>query len=1135
MSKAPTALTSLLHRLGVAGPVASRAFRGSGAPFIRSKPALFSLPVLVLASLAFTAVPALAALEAPEGEVVTAVTATTAHVSGVLNPKASSGVEGGFWGFQYGVSEPASCGAERLVPEPFGEAGIAAGLPKEEKSFELTGLQPHAKYTVCLLELNTAQTEQLEGVPVPFETKPAPPTIDSESVSNIKATEATLEGAVNPNNQLTECHFQYGTLGVTENTIPCSPELLKGFGEQGVAPATVTGLTPGTVYHYRIFTTNGKGEEAAGTEEQFTTAIAPQAPGAAEALALTTSTATFKGVLNPGAAAAEEGTYEFLYNASSTTCEGSSATPATATGGHKETVEAPVEGLLTGATYTVCLVAHNKAGETAVGPPETFTTLSAAPAVTKEEVTEQLGATTANVTADINANGLPTEYHAEYVTQAQFEAHEWAEATRFPVADAHLPAASTPTAVSVPLTGLTPVTAYRFRFAATNEHATAHGPSATFTTTTAAASASALPDNRGYELVSNSGGAGELYMPLYPLGEPDTGIITTGKLFRVARNGERIAYIGGPSASASSGNGSLAQGEGNQWFATRTTTGWGTQDISPPNATQAVYQGFASNLATAVLFGGIDCGDVYAAASGDLAPLFAAGVPEADGCRESSFGGTSEDGSQTIFTSSVALTPPAREGANQNLFESTAGHLSVVNVLEGGVVPDASFANENAISRDGTRIFWADNENGHLYVLKSGTGNVPVSGAGSASFLWATPDGHYAYYSEEGALRRFNTDTDTSEELAPATSGLKGLVGASEDGSYVYFVAEGALAPGARTRACVVGSASGHPPNEESDQEEEAGDVGCNLYESHEGHVSLVTVLSPADGRVDIATSDYGGSVWSAGAGARIAEVAPDGGTLVFESVRSDTGDPNELRGHRAIEVFVYSAADQHLACASCSPTGVAPQEEQPEATKLPAGGYGDSVSADGNQVFFESGAPLVSTDTNGVLDVYEWEREGAGSCPAKSPSRLNDGCIFLLTGGESGVPSFLVGADALGENVFFTHAGQLGTVKAPAGQNELYDARVNGGFTQNATACTGTGCQGVPPASPSYATPPSETFAGGAGNFTPVKPSPSKPPAKCKRGFTRNKHGKCVKKKKKKKATRSSAKRASNDRRPTR
>ena len=166
------------------------------------------------------------------------ITATTAKLEGTLNPHVTA-KDG--WYFAYSNPGGASClegpntGQE---PEVQGEA-----LP-EHKTVE--NLQPHQKYVFCMVAINSAG-ETAAGNEVPFETLPAPASIESESASNIKSSEATLEGSVNPNNQLTECHFSYGISTVAENTVPCTPELLKGFGGQSVAPnpQPLTGLTPG--------------------------------------------------------------------------------------------------------------------------------------------------------------------------------------------------------------------------------------------------------------------------------------------------------------------------------------------------------------------------------------------------------------------------------------------------------------------------------------------------------------------------------------------------------------------------------------------------------------------------------------------------------------------------------------------------------------------------------------------------------------------------------------------------------------------------------------------------------------------------------------------------------------------------
>jgi hypothetical protein len=220
---------------------------------------------------------------------------------------------------------------------------------------------------------------------------------------------------------------------------------------------------------------------------------------------------------------------------------------------------------------------------------------------------------------------------------------------------------------------------------------------------------------------------------------------------------------------------------------------------------------------------------------------------------------------------------------------------------------------------------------------------------------------------------------------------------------------------------------------------------------------------------------------------------------LVFQTRSAPTGFPTE----EAVEVYVYSAAEGKLVCVSCDAAGTPPPDgEEGRSGKLTVSAESNTyvhrwMSASGDRVFFDTSQGLVSGDVNGVMDVYEWEREGTGSCPVRVPASMVGGCQFLLSGGQSEAASFFVDADETGDNVFFVHQGPLGHLVAPFDHIELYDARVNGGFPQPSLACTGTGCQGVPPAPPSFATPATVTFAG-AGNFpAPAAPAVSPPPVK--------------------------------------
>jgi hypothetical protein len=154
-------------------------------------------------------------------------------------------------------------------------------------------------------------------------------------------------------------------------------------------------------------------------------------------------------------------------------------------------------------------------------------------------------------------------------------------------------------------------------------------------------------------------------------------------------------------------------------------------------------------------------------------------------------------------------------------------------------------------------------------------------------------------------------------------------------------------------------------------------------------------------------------------------------------------------------------------------------------------------MSADGSRVFLETDESLVPADINGVGDVYEWEQEGTTACPAATS--IYGGCVFLLSGGQNATPSTFIDASADGGDVFFTSRAQL-VPQDRDEKNSLYDAHECTPATpcghESSTACAGTGCQGVPPAPPAFATPSSATFSG-VGNFPP--PGPAKPAVKPK------------------------------------
>ena len=122
---------------------------------------------------------------------------------------------------------------------------------------------------------------------------------------------------------------------------------------------------------------------------------------------------------------------------------------------------------------------------------------------------------------------------------------------------------------------------------------------------------------------------------------------------------------------------------------------------------------------------------------------------------------------------------------------------------------------------------------------------------------------------------------------------------------------------------------------------------------------------------------------------------------------------------------------------------------------------------------------------------------------------------MTLITTGAAGTP--LLGADGnsvqspaaaidgSGQDIYFESNAALSPADGDE-QTDIYDARVNGGFSFTETTCSGDACQ--PPVSLAPAPRPSASETPGPGN-------PPQPKG-CSKGKV-SRHGKCVKKSTKK------------------
>ncbi len=99
------------------------------------------------------------------------------------------------------------------------------------------------------------------------------PGVSTGSASGITYSSAILSGSINPNGQITNYVFQYGATSGYGGQTPLAPA---GNGTISIRLTQgVTGLQPGTTYHYRIVAVNSTGVTANGKDRTFKTASIP--------------------------------------------------------------------------------------------------------------------------------------------------------------------------------------------------------------------------------------------------------------------------------------------------------------------------------------------------------------------------------------------------------------------------------------------------------------------------------------------------------------------------------------------------------------------------------------------------------------------------------------------------------------------------------------------------------------------------------------------------------------------------------------------------------------------------------------------------------------------------------------------
>ena len=289
------------------------------------------------------------------------------------------------------------------------------------------------------------------------------PSASTGPVSSVGPTTATVSGSVNANGTSTSWYVEYGT-STSYGHKTSSTSIGSGTTTTSIS-GTLSGLTPGTTYHYRVVATSSAGT-AHGNDGILTTVAAPQAVTAG-ASNVTPSSATLNGSVNPSSRST---TWYFEYG-TSTSYGTKTAAKDAGSGTSTVSVSAGIGGLTAGRTYHYRLVATSDAG-TSRGSDQSFQA-AGAPSVTTKPASS-VRDSTVTLNASVNPNGQSTNVYFEYGTTTGYGSKTSTKSAG---------SGRSATNVAIGWSGLSPGVTYHVRAVASNSTGTNTGTDLTFTTT----------------------------------------------------------------------------------------------------------------------------------------------------------------------------------------------------------------------------------------------------------------------------------------------------------------------------------------------------------------------------------------------------------------------------------------------------------------------------------------------------------------------------------------------------------------------------------------------------------------------------------------------------------------------------
>jgi hypothetical protein len=195
------------------------------------------------------------------------VLVATATLNGTVNP---NDVQVTSCRFEYGTSTAYG----QSVPCAQTPGEIGSGFGPVAVSANLNGLQANVAYHFRLVAANANGTNET-ALDATFTTL-SPPLVEGESIASADATGATVSARINALGSPTTYHVEYGT---TTAYGLSTPETSIGAPQGAVGvQVDLTGLQPGTPYHFRVVASNALGTTQ-GADAAFTTVQSSGASG----------------------------------------------------------------------------------------------------------------------------------------------------------------------------------------------------------------------------------------------------------------------------------------------------------------------------------------------------------------------------------------------------------------------------------------------------------------------------------------------------------------------------------------------------------------------------------------------------------------------------------------------------------------------------------------------------------------------------------------------------------------------------------------------------------------------------------------------------------------------------------------